>query len=107
MPVVKYNDDNGFLWAVVVPPNVEKDQWEYGVVIGPPDLSGLGLTKNETKRLHNALVEADLYSVKTVKGNTGELLALLKKLFPKKNGKELVRQIKSVLQQEYFKEIST
>lgn len=57
----------GRKYRVQVPDNAPKHLWNAGVVIGPPDLSGLGLPQEIEKRLHNELHARGLITSKDVK----------------------------------------
>lgn len=42
-------------YSVVVPDGAPENTWKYGIVVGPPDLSELGLPYDIEVRLHNEL----------------------------------------------------
>lgn len=45
----------GKKYRVQVPDEAEQELWQYGIVLGPPDLSSLGLPPSIEVRLHNEL----------------------------------------------------
>lgn len=48
-------DKLGKKYRVQVPDDALEESWQYGVVIGPPDLSSLDLPPSIEVRLHNEL----------------------------------------------------
>lgn len=64
---VTYTDDDGRRWAVLVPPGHE-DEAALGIVLGPPDLSELGLSVAAHTRLHNELFDRGLITAEDVRG---------------------------------------
>lgn len=54
----------GKKYKVQVPDDSEESLWQYGVVLGPPDLSSLGLPPSIEVRLHNELHLRGLISKK-------------------------------------------
>lgn len=45
----------GKKYRVQVPDDAPQETWQYGIVLGPPDLSSLGLPPSIELRLHNEL----------------------------------------------------
>lgn len=45
----------GKKYRVQVPDEAAEELWQYGIVLGPPDLSSLGLPPSIEVRLHNEL----------------------------------------------------
>lgn len=78
--IVVYTDNEHMKWAVVVPEGTPEEDYADGIVLGPPDLSVLGLKDRDYKRLHNALVENNFYEAPQFLNRRSELVALLKKL---------------------------
>lgn len=99
MPDVKYTDNEGLMWIVGVPPNAPEEIYKWGVPVGPPDLSSLGLTKTDRKKLQNALVDAGFVLAPHLVGKRKELKALLKKL---ELPDSLLREIISLYQRVYY-----
>lgn len=71
-----YNDEDGLSWVVLVPKGAE-DAPERGIVVGPPDLSPLGLPDDVRWRLHQQLFQRGLIEAKDLRGRTRDLVAAL------------------------------
>ena len=94
-----YTDNEGFMWVAIVPDNLKEGQSPLAYpVAGPPDLSVLGLSQEDTKRLHNGLVEKGMYNAPALLGRRKELMQLLKSLGLKLS----IFQIIGVFQQAYY-----
>lgn len=69
-------------YRVIVPDGSPENTWQYGIVIGPPDLSGLDLPPALLVRLHNELFARGLITKndaqKRIQDITGALMAALK-----------------------------
>lgn len=63
--IIKYNKD-GLDYMVMVPDGTAQEFWQYGAVLGPPDLGSLGLVAADLKKLHNRLVEYGVYDGQTL-----------------------------------------
>lgn len=103
MPDVKYVDEQGFAWLKRVKDKTVPTMYRRGITIGPPDLSSLSLEQDELKRLQNALVDAYLVNAELIRGNVTQLHNVIKGALPHKNTRELVKQVKVIYQQEYFR----
>lgn len=72
----------GRKYKVIVPDDADKSTWQYGVVLGPPDLSALDLPPSIAIRLHNELFARGLITKKDASRRitdiTGALMAALK-----------------------------
>lgn len=68
-------DEGGRHWAVMVP--FEDDDPEKGIVIGPPDVSELGLPESVSVKLHNELYRRGLITKDNLRGRAGEVFAAL------------------------------
>ena len=55
MMAVTTSANDGRKTKVLVPEGAPETTWKQGIVIGPPDLSSLGLKEEITTRLHNEL----------------------------------------------------
>ena len=97
MPIVKYTDDDGLVWMVAVP---DGERAEYGAILGPPDFSPLGLSEEDTKKLHNALIEHGLYNAPQLMGKR----AILQRILTELNLREHLRSLISLFQREYYGE---
>jgi hypothetical protein len=98
MPVVKYNDRQGYSWAMLVPEE-EKLDYSRGAILGPPDLTSLGLTEQTLKKLHKLLVESNLYNAAQLMGNRKRLVQIIQQL---NLDRKLVREITMIYQREYY-----
>lgn len=105
MPLVKYTDGEGFAYLVRVPAGVPERDYKLGIRLGPPDLSGVGLPKEQEIRLRNALVEAQMVNAETIRGSASKLFQVVHNTFPKSDARAIVRLIKSVYQHDYYAEI--
>ena len=96
---VRYNDDEGLAWVVAVPVGTPEEDYDQGIILGPPDLTPLGLLTADKVRLHNELVELGLYEAPALMGNRVPLAQLLQRLgLPK----TLLRELISLFQQDYY-----
>lgn len=96
---VKYNDDEGLTWVVAVPVDAREEDYDQGIILGPPDLTPLNLPHADMVRLHNELVELGLYEAPALMGNREVLTQMLRKLsLPKTLLKELI----SLFQYDYY-----
>lgn len=68
---------DGFKYRVQVPNDSLESTWQYGIVIGPPDLSVLQLDEETTKRLNNELFVRGLITEKDVRKRTHEVFGAL------------------------------
>jgi len=97
--IVKYNDDEGLTWVVGVSEDTLPEDYDQGAVLGPPDLTPLGLPHADFVRLHNKLVELDLYEAPALMGNRVLLAQTLQELgLPK----TLLRALISLFQYDYY-----
>lgn len=78
--VVVYTDNENLTWAVVVPVGTPEEDYQTGIVLGPPDLSSLDLQQSQRERLQKALVEAGFYNAPQLMGKRQEFNKLLKSL---------------------------
>lgn len=69
-------------YKVIVPDGSLESTWQYGVVIGPPDLAEMHLPASLEVRLHNELFARGLITKKDaskrIQDITGALMAALK-----------------------------
>lgn len=68
---------NSRKYKVQVPDDSPEYTWQYGIVIGPPDLSGLGLPPAVTTRLHNELFNRGLITKNDVRKKANEVQGAL------------------------------
>lgn len=67
----------GKKYKVVVPEGALEENWQYGVIVGPPDLSKLGLPYELEVRLHNELFNRGLITIPDVRRNMQSLQGAL------------------------------
>lgn len=68
---------DGFKYKVQVPDSAPKHMWHAGVVVGPPDLSGLDLPVDVRRRLNNELFVRGLITQRDTRKKVNELQAAL------------------------------
>lgn len=71
-----YTDEDGRMWAVLVPEG-DEDKANMGIVVGPPDLAELDLPKEVEIRLHNQLFQRRLLTAQHLRGRGQEIYAAL------------------------------
>ena len=81
-----------------VPKGTDQEQYKYGIVIGPPDLSSLGHSPEITKKLNNGLVKSGIVCYEDTKGRRGTILDLIAKTTGKKD-KEALKQLLILFQE--------
>lgn len=81
MKRVVYTDSEGFKRVVEVPNETwDESQFRYGLRVGPPDLTPLGLNKDVTRLLSNALCDATLVDLSTLNGRRNILYDVVKQV---------------------------
>lgn len=76
--IVAYTDSGtGLKTARVVPDDAAPLMWGAGVLIGPPDLGGLNLPEEVTKRLHNELFHRGVIRRNDARNRRGDVHAAL------------------------------
>lgn len=80
MKRVVYTDSDGLKWIVDVPDHYSEEEYEKGLVVGPPDLSDLNIHRYKLKKLNHALVDAGLIEPGDLLGRRIELRKILKAL---------------------------
>jgi len=99
MPNVKYTDTNKLSWIVSVPATAPPETYKWGVPVGPPDLSPLGLSKEDRIKLQKGLVDLNLVIAPQLMGKRAELKILLKQLgLPD----TLLRELISLYQRSFY-----
>lgn len=76
MKVVTHIDEVGRKFSVELPDNAPPEHAKFGVLLGPPDLSSLGLPLDLEVRLNNALHARGLLALRDLRRRRGELLAV-------------------------------
>lgn len=71
-----YEDDDGKRWMVLVPKGRESEA-SMGIVLGPPDVSTLGLPPAVAFRLHNELFDRGIIELTDATKRTQEIFAAL------------------------------
>lgn len=102
MRIVSYTDTEGFTWAVMVPNDLNEDEYYMGIAIGPPDLHELGLSKKDTQALQRELVKAQLINAALIRGSTSKLYQVVQIALPHYDPKRIVQGIKSIYQRDYY-----
>lgn len=67
----------GKKYRVQVPDEAAEELWQYGIVLGPPDLSSLGLPPSIEVRLHNELHVRGLIQKKDLDRRTPDVVAAI------------------------------
>ena len=97
---VNYTQKNGFKQVREVPANLtNEEEYKRGILVGPPDLSGLGLPVDQTKQLNNWLVDQGLteFQILGRPGNYDKLLTGIQDVIGKKD-KELMVRVLTIFQ---------
>lgn len=99
--LVVYTDTDDLCWIVAVPENTAEEDYDTGIVLGPPDLASLQLPHQELVTLQQALVEKCWYIAPQLMGQRKALQTLLKDL---KLPVDLYRKILHLYQVSYYGE---
>ena len=75
--IVTVDDTLGRHTARVVPDDSNEKTWNAGIVVGPPDLSDLGLPEEVTIRLHNELFNRGIIRRSDARPKRAEIHAAL------------------------------
>lgn len=78
MRPVDWTDYDGRTWRSLIPEAQPDSSAPYGVPVGPPDLSSLGLPDSLTTRLHNELHRRQLWSWPILKHRRTDLEAAIR-----------------------------
>lgn len=104
--LVKYKDYEGYAWLVNVDDTTMPEDYDKGIIVGPPPLlTCIDLDEDELKVLQEALVDAYLVNAAYINGSADKLYNVVKNALPNKNTRQLVREIKSVYQLDYYNEV--
>jgi len=98
---VNYKLENGSIQIKEVPDEASPEQYKYGILIGPPDLSGLSLTNRQIKQLSSELALKGFGDYSDTQGRRSELLDIIRTVLNKRD-KNLLKQILEIYQAEYF-----
>lgn len=71
----KYETAEGFLYAVLVPEDAPEENIKYGVRVGPPDLSSLGLPQEVERKLNNELYYRQILTLRDARRKSGDVMA--------------------------------
>lgn len=74
MREISYEND-GRWYRVRLPDTVPDSDAIYGIVVGPPDITSLGLPTDVATRLHNQLYSRHLFTLKEATSRSNELFA--------------------------------
>lgn len=64
--IVEITRNGGMKYKVLVPDDAPVENYKYGIIIGPPDLSGLNLPHEFEVRLNNELYNRGLITKKDI-----------------------------------------
>ena len=106
MKIVEYTDSSGLKTKRLVPDGALRTTYNMGVVLGPPSLDSLGLSRTQNKALNHALVNADMVMYQSMSGRRAELLYLIKDTLKcsKVQAKEIRSKLLSLYQQQEYPE---
>lgn len=79
--VVDYVDKSGKQYKSVLPEEAPLSHAGRGILIGPPDLTALGLTTDMAVRLHNELVARGLVDYSSVRSHMTEVVSAIMHTF--------------------------
>lgn len=65
---------DGKEYVVLVPQDATEAQYERGLIVGPPDLSSLGLPSELELRLHNELLNRGLITAKDARRHSDAVM---------------------------------
>lgn len=99
-----YTNEEGFKEIRRVPDNASYLDYPYGALVGPPDLSELGLTAKKAKELNHALVDANLVSLRLLGGKRIELIRIIERVLGTTKVSDYRDMIIRLYQQEAFPE---
>jgi hypothetical protein len=68
---------DGYKYRAQVPDDAAEHMWQYGVVVGPPDLTSLDLPADVQQRLHNELFNRGLITSRDVRRRSQDVFAAL------------------------------
>lgn len=74
---VTYKDRRGRLFNVNVPDGAKEEDYRHGIVVGPPDLSDLGLPSTFEVRLNNELFHRGILTYMDAKKRRTDVVAAL------------------------------
>ena len=77
MMAVKHVDDDGRATIMKVPDGAPEKMWGAGILVGPPDLTPLGLSKEVTTKLHNELFNRGIIDRASARRSRPEVHAAL------------------------------
>jgi hypothetical protein len=78
MTQIVYTNPDGFCYLVEVPDGIIDERlYQYGIRIGPPDLSELNLVNDLECKLNNILCERQIYEYRSMNGRRGEVLQII------------------------------
>jgi len=100
MKYMRYTDSDGSKWVVIAPDRVTDNLSAYPVA-GPPDLSELGLSKEQTRKLQNGLVDMGAYDAPTLTGKRKQLVSLVLSLGLERS---IFQEVTRLFQRDYYGE---
>lgn len=105
--VVIYTNSNGFKELRKVPNGTLPADYSKGILLGPPDLDELAITKKQKLKLNNALVEIGFASYKDIGARRADLIRIIQDVlaFNATQARELRNQVLLIYQKEAYPEI--
>lgn len=102
--VVIYTTSDGLQEFRKVPTYLHPSDYGTGILVGPPDLTELGLSRKDTKALNHALVDAKFVDYKSLTGRRKDLLSIVKKALKCTDAKatELRLKVIGLYQRSYY-----
>lgn len=102
--VVVYTTNQGWLEFRKVPHNLHPADYYKGLLVGPPDLTSLGLSEEDTLALNNALVGAGYADYKSLAGRRLNLLRLVESTLgiSEEEAVKIRLQIIGLYQKDYY-----
>lgn len=81
MRELEYTDEEGRKFKVLIPKSSPDDHARFGIILGPPDLSLLGLPRDTEIRLNNQLYYRRVLTLRDAVGRKRDVLAALQATF--------------------------
>lgn len=81
MRELAYQDNDGRKFRVLIPEGCPDDHAKFGIILGPPDLSSLGMTKDIEVRLNNQLYDRRIFTFQDSVVRKRDVLAALQSTF--------------------------
>lgn len=101
---VIYTDSQGWREFRKVPSDLHPSEYNRGILLGPPDLSELNLSEEDTLALSNALVDAGYMNYKSLAGKRRDLLRIAQSILGISEKEAAVLRLKliALYQRDYY-----